>query len=259
MSLDRVFPNPLVKTVVFQITFPSLFFLEKKIGDFQIKIMKQFPTSHLLIQRQLLIMVGGQEDPSKLPNGMKPEETKRVWQFLSPEGVQLDVTLDSLSLQSNAHKSYCNGDGPHFRDTIASVCDSFIAVTDLPTITRVGLRYIDKGPIPNNTNETFLSYYNSAFPLSRFSLDKTIEMHCRVAVKRDSHSLRYTETLQIEGDKKTLILDFDAWSENVDPSQIMVVTDSLHQATSDEFEKTIKQPVIDYMSTTQEVSDVKRS
>ncbi len=202
-------------------------------------------------------MVGGQEDPSKLPDGMKPEEGKRVWQFLSQEGVQLDVTLDSLTLQSKAHKSYCNGNGPHFRDTIASVCDSFIAVTNLPTITRVGLRYIDKGPIPSNTNETFLAYYNSAFPLSRFPLDKTTEMQCRVAVKRNSHSLRYIETLQVDGNDKTLILDFDAWSENVDSSQIMAVTDSLHQTTSDEFEKTIKQPVIDYMSRTQEVSDAK--
>ena len=51
MSLNEVFPNPLVKTVAFQIVFPSLFFLERRIGDFQVTIMKQFPTSHLLIQR----------------------------------------------------------------------------------------------------------------------------------------------------------------------------------------------------------------
>ena len=183
----------------------------------------------------------------------------RVWQFLSQDGVQLDITLNSLTLQSSTHKSYRNGKGPHFRDTIKSVCDSFIAVTQLPTINRVGLRYRDKGPIPDNTNEAFLAYYNSTLPLSRFQLDAATEMFYRVAVKRNSHSLRYIEALQVEGNSRSLILDFDAWSENVDPSQIMAVTDSLHQATSDEFEKTIKQPVIDYMNRTQEVSDANQT
>ena len=248
MTIDKVFPNPLVKTVAFQINFPSLFFLESKIGDFQIKIMKQFRTSKLLFQRGLLIMVGGQEG-SSLPDEIKqPEECRRVWQFLSQDGVQLDVTLDSLTLQSNTHKTYHNGNGPYFRDTIESVCDSFITVTELPILNRIGLRYIDEGPVPDGTNERFLSYYNSTFPLSRFSLDLASEMVTRVAVRRDSHCLRYVEALKIDGDKKTLLLDFDAWSENIEPSKIMEVTDSLHRATSDEFERTIKQPIIDHMN-----------
>jgi len=251
MSLNRVFPNPLVKKVAFQLTFPSLFYLEKKIGDFQIKIMKDFPISKLLLQRDFFIVIGGQEELNKLADDKKPpEEGKRVWQFLSEDGVQLDVALDSITLQSNSHKSYNNGEGPRFRETIKKVCDSFIEITQLPIIKRIGLRYIDEGPVPKGSNEEFLSYYNSAFPLTRFPIDNATEMQTRAVVKGEHHSLRYVETLKLEeGKRAAIILDFDAWAENIDPSCYIDVTDALHVATSSEFEKTIKEPIIAYMST----------
>ncbi|MHB1038558.1 MAG: TIGR04255 family protein, partial [Pirellulales bacterium] len=163
MAFEEVFPNPLVRTVAFQITFPNLFFLESRIGDFQIKIMKQFPASQLLIQRDMLIMIGDIENRNKLSEEITPpQEARRIWRFLSEQGVRLDVTLDSLTLLSETHKSYNLGEGPRFRDTIDFVCRSFVAVTQLPIIKRVGLRYIDRCPVPTGSNEAFLEYYNMA-------------------------------------------------------------------------------------------------
>ena len=39
--------------------FPNLFYMEKKIGDLQIKIMKRFPESSLVLRRQLLFVDTG--------------------------------------------------------------------------------------------------------------------------------------------------------------------------------------------------------
>ena len=49
MSINEIFPKPTVTQVIFQIRFPNLFFIENKIGDLQLKIMKEFPHSKLII------------------------------------------------------------------------------------------------------------------------------------------------------------------------------------------------------------------
>jgi hypothetical protein len=48
LEKDEVFPNPTVKTVIFQIRYPNLFYIESRIGDIQVKIMDDFPESSLL-------------------------------------------------------------------------------------------------------------------------------------------------------------------------------------------------------------------
>ena len=49
--MPEIFSNPTVKKVIFQIRFPNLFFIENKIGDFQLKIMGMFPESKLIFRR----------------------------------------------------------------------------------------------------------------------------------------------------------------------------------------------------------------
>ena len=50
MKLDKIFPNPLVEKVIFQIRFPNLFFIQDRIGTLQSKIMEKFPDSELIIK-----------------------------------------------------------------------------------------------------------------------------------------------------------------------------------------------------------------
>jgi hypothetical protein len=53
MVIKEIFPNPTVKQVIFQIRFPNLFYIENKIGDFQLKIMKEFPKSAIAISKTI--------------------------------------------------------------------------------------------------------------------------------------------------------------------------------------------------------------
>jgi len=247
MSITEIFPNPTVKQVIFQIRFPNLFFLENKIGDFQIKIMERFPDSGLLFRRQVIFADLGPE--AKLED-IPREAGRKIWQFKSKKNVELNVLQDSLDINSKYHKTYKLGDGAKFRDIIEFVVQRFFEVTSIPIIERIGLRYIDECPILSNDNNTFTSYYNSKFPLDKFNLANAKEMDFKAVVKKGDYYLHYAESLQKQkndADNYSLRLDFDGFAENIKSEDYLTVLDSLHEIISDEYEKTIKAPVYEYM------------
>jgi uncharacterized protein (TIGR04255 family) len=246
MPINEIFPNPLAKQVIFQVRFPNLFFLEGRIGDFQVGVMKEFPESSLVFQRQFLIAHGDTKSLSDAIDGTNSESVNKVWQFRSPEGVELNLTGASLSIASTSHKTYDIGDTGRFRDTIEAVCKTFLDVTKIPLFTRVGLRYINDCPIPKNTTVDFKRYYNTTLPLDRFPLESAVEMQSVFVTKSQSHGLRYCEILAV-AEKTSYALDIDAYADNVQSGHLMTTTDLLHKEVRSAFEKGIKQPVIDLM------------
>ena len=64
------------------------------------------------------------------------------------------------------------------------------------------------------------------------------------------YSLIYSESLQQKENEYKLILDFDGFAENIDSNDYLKVADDLHIIISDEYEKTIKDPVYEYMRET---------
>jgi uncharacterized protein (TIGR04255 family) len=248
MAINEIFPNPTVKQVIFQITFPNLFYIENKIGEFQLMIMKEFPQSALLFRRQILFAdIGSESKLSEIPSDLEKGAGKKVWQFTSNKNVQLHVLGNSLDITSDYHKTYNLEGGDKFRDIIKFVLDCFLEVTKIPIINRIGLRYLDECPIPSKDNSTFKLYYNSIFPLDRFNLADAKEMSFRTVIKRDQYNLIYAELLQQKGDEYKLILDFDGFAENIDSKDYLTVTDDLHTIISEEYERTIKDPVREYM------------
>lgn len=251
MAIDEMFPNPTLKQVIFQITFPNLFYIENKIGDFQLKIMKEFPQSALLFRRQVLFADMGPESKlEEIPSDFGEGANKKVWQFKSDKKFKLHVMGNSLDITSECHKTYNLEGGDKFRDTIKFVLDRFLEVTKIPIINRIGLRYVDECPIPSKDNSTFKSYYNSIFPLDRFDLADAKAMAFRTVIKRDKYSLTYAESLQQKENEYKLNLDFDGFAENIDSKDYLTVTDDLHTIISEEYEKTIKSPVYEYMRQT---------
>jgi len=249
MAIEEIFPNPTVKQVIFQIMFPNLFYIENKIGEFQLKIMNEFPESTLLHRRQFTWAdVGPDIKLTEIESKLEKEPTgQRIWQFKSPKNFQMNVTSNTLDITSSYHKTYNLEGGDKFRDIIEFVLDNFSQVIALPIIKRSGLRYIDECPIPSKENSVFRSYYNSVFPLDRFDLADAHEMDFKTVVKKGNYLLRYVESLQKVQDEYKLILDFDGLSTNVKPEDCLMVTDDLHQLISNEYEKTIKEPVKEYM------------
>jgi len=249
MSINEVFPNPTVKEVIFQIRFPSLFIIESKIGEFQLKIMKEFPESALLYRRQLVFVdMGVEAKLEDIQSELDKQSMKKIWQFKSQNKVQLNVLFDSLNITSKHHKTYNNiSSKDRFRDTIEFALKNFFEVISIPIINRIGLRYVDECPIKSKTNEWFKKWYNSVFPLHRFNLEEAEEMVFKTVIKKDKNHLIYLESLEKTEDNYYLKLDFDGFAMNIDPKDCLKVTDDLHNLISDEYEKTIKEPVKEYM------------
>lgn len=256
MVIDEIFPNPTVKQVVFQIRFPNLFFIEGKIGDLQMKIMEEFPESALLHRRQIVFAdIGPGGKLAEIPSELERETGRKIWQFKSEKDFQLNVLTDSLDITSKYHKTYNQEGGDKFRDAIRLVLDSFFEVAQIPTITRIGLRYVDECPIPSKDDDAFKSYYDSVFPFERFSLADADEMSFRTVVKRGKYYLCYQEILQKAGEEYKLVLDFDGFGTDIPSENCLAVADSLHAMISEEFEKTIKEPVKEYMRQSVEDSE----
>ena len=249
MPINEVFPNPTVKQVVFQIRYPNLFYIENKIGDIQLKLMKEFPESALVFRQRILLADIGSDVKIEKEFGKKPEEAAtKIWQFESPNNYNLHILSDSLDISSTLHKTYNNpASDIRFRDIIELVLNSFFEVTQIPIIKRIGLRYIDECPIPEKTNKAFKEYYKTTLPLARFKLEDAKEMKFRTVVKRGDYFLTFIESLAIINDEYKLILDFDGFGENISPADCLEVSDRLHDLISKEYSKSLKNPVYEYM------------
>jgi uncharacterized protein (TIGR04255 family) len=249
MAKDEVFIKPTVKEVHFEIRFPNLFYIESKIGDFQVKVMEKFPESKLLFQHQFLLADTGIDGKLQAPPDLGDSgAVNKIWSFTSGTGVEVIVKNNSLGILSRKHKTYSNPSSDEkFRDMIEFVVTNFITVMAIPVIKRIGLRYIDKCPIPNMNNVEFQKWYNTTFPLNRFNLSNATEMTFKTTVKRGAYFLRFSETLNKKNGGYILVLDFDGFAEELKPAQYLSVADGLHTIISEEYFLSVKEPVLDFM------------
>lgn len=109
MPINEIFPNPTVKQVIFQITFPNLFYLENRIGSIQERLMKEFPNSELIYRKKLLLANIGPELKID-PKDAEEAPANKIWQFESKEKTILSITLNSLDMTSVFHKTYNLGE-----------------------------------------------------------------------------------------------------------------------------------------------------
>lgn len=244
----EVFPHPTVKQVIFQIRFPKLFFLQSKIGDLQLTLMSRFPKSESVVQRALIMAQGSSESLQELLKDRPSDEDERIWRFEDDQGVIIEVKLDALTIVSSKHTSYLHQPNS-FRETLTFVIDAFLKHAPLPTIARVGFRYVDECPFPSLTNDCFHRYFNSCLPVGRFPVEQCSEMVCRAVRKGVEGSIRYAEAIVVREEKNALLIDMDAFAEGVSATAILTTADRLHALVRKEFEGTIKEPVLSYMRT----------
>lgn len=246
--IKDVFPNPTVKKVVFQIIFPNLFYIENKIGDFQLKIMNLFPISLLAFRKQFLFADIGPNANIDTQNPDQSGANTKIWQFKNEEGVELSLQSNSLGILSTTHKTYDNKKSEkRFRDTISYVVDAFIDITSIPIINRIGLRYIDECPLRKRTNLEMSKSFDTAFNLQRFDIAKALNMDFTTVIERDGKFLRYIESLKRNNDNDKIVLDFDGFANNIQSKDYLKTLDELHELISTEFFATIKSPIIKYM------------
>lgn len=249
MAIREVYPNPTVKKVIFQSRFPNLFSMERLIGDYQVKIMAEFPKSALLVRRSVLIGdVGSRAQLENIAEDADKLGVSKIWNFKSEKGTELNVQNDSLDISSTLHKTYANPkEDNRFRDTIEYAVGKFLEVTQIPELTRIGLRYIDECPVPAKETRVFKEYYNTTLPVKRFKVENALKMVFEARVEKGDRRLRFVESFEdVEGELR-LTLDFDGYAEGVPAGEYLTVTDELHELISKEYEASIREPVLKYM------------
>lgn len=248
MSFNEVFPNPTVKQVIFQVRYPNLFGVGSRIGEFQLRVMDRFPESSLKLQKKFIVgNIMSDLEPPKLEDDADSPDVRHIWQFESPHGVTLNVTTNSLDLSSTSHKTYKNEAVEHtFREAIDFAVQAFLEVYRVPVFKTVGLRYIDECPIRQLDAADFKQCFNSSLPIDRFPIDSAKEMSFSAKMHRENGVLRYKEVLHPD-DKPYLELDFDGVEFGVDADEFLEATDRIHEMVGNEFEATVKDPIVGYM------------
>ena len=255
MPIDEIFENPTVKKVIFQIRYPNLFYIEDKIGEIQFALMEKLPNTSYHTKRQIVIAdIGPGKKLEDIPISQKDFGGKKVWRFESDNKCALNILADSLDLSSEYHKTYDLEPGPKFRDIIEFVLKEFFRIVPLPIVKRIGLRYQDVCPINSRDKEQFREWYNSVFPLDRFDLKDTEEMNFSTIVKRDPYFLMYAERYVKKDTERSdiFMLDFDGFIKDQKAEDVLGITDKLHELISEEYQTTIKEPLIEWMRIKQE-------
>lgn len=247
MPAHEIFPNPVVKQVAFEVRFPNLFFIEGRIGEFQVQVMKDFPQSELILRRSVMFFAGTPENIKDLASQQGTDSVDKIWQFKSAIGTKLEISSKNLVLTSDHHRSYKYGEEPTFRTIIKRVIDPFFEMVKLSVVQRIGLRYINECPIFDRNTEHFNECYNSILPLGRFRLENVTNMDCAVVTSAEKCQFRHLESMRLTVERDVLALDIDAWSENVPVEKFMDATDTLYDTISSDFMATVKEPILEFM------------
>jgi uncharacterized protein (TIGR04255 family) len=249
MADNEVFATPLVKQVAFEIRFPNLFFIEGRIGDFQVQVMKDFPQSELVQRRSFMLLAGNVDSPQAQELAkQQASDIEKIWQFKSESGTRVEISSRNLVVVAEKHISYHEGGDKSFRSVVEKVVAQFFGLIQIPIVQRVGLRYINECPLFDKTTKTFKGCYNSVLPVDRFGLENLSIANCIVVAKSGDMQIQHAESLRFAtptGD--ILVLDLDASSENVAAERVLATADGLHNLIAVEFRTVIKEPIVEYM------------
>ena len=87
MTINEVFKNSTVKVVIFQIRFPNLFYIEKIVGDYQLRMSDVFYDTSIVLSKGLHVSLG----PTPEVQNIEDESGLKTWQFKSNRGFQLNI------------------------------------------------------------------------------------------------------------------------------------------------------------------------
>lgn len=243
MQQSTIYAKPTVKEVIFQVRFPQLFYIEGKIGDFQLAIMEKFPKSELLIQQQVAIGFAPAQQFGSIDSNVSPSPlTSKSWSFESGNGLKVILSFNSLSITSNKHISFSSSPqaDENFRNMIIFVIDAFFkSIGFLPIFTRIGLRYIDVCNNIPKTTEDFKSLFNSRLPIKYFRIEDSEDLFFSGVVNRKKAMLIYKEKITKKNNTIDFVFDFDAYKNNIKTSDYQKELDCLYEVIAEEYDSII--------------------
>ncbi len=205
-ELEEVFPANPIREVDFEIRFTPGLRVQPEMWRFQKNLGAEYPDVGL---ESALLPSGGTLNVTVFQNLLKARVIK-----VSPQNMAL------------AFSAYVNFED--FKEEALRRSVSFCETFEIASLTRVGLRYVNEIPLPNQQPELMTAYVRPIVDFSRFPLDSVQQFALQVAARQDDHMV-LVRTALLARPMRTYILDIDAYTETEQPtSEISALLDRFH-------------------------------
>ena len=231
IDYNEIFKYPILSEVILDLRFPIRFDMPNCIAEFQKRIEKYFPNAGEAFIQNIKLSKGGNPDI----------ESEKVWEF---KDVEDDTTCslfrNKLALTSTKYKLWKKTGEIGFKKIINQTYEVFISLVPVTKFNRIGLRYINKVEIEEMSKKWFNDYFIPLFNLRNYDLDTINENYVRLNLMINEQVNLTIQTAFIkENNLNKYILDFDAFSTNIDKKDVSERIESLHEVIIKEFHSLI--------------------
>ncbi|MEE9379222.1 MAG: TIGR04255 family protein [Candidatus Lokiarchaeia archaeon] len=232
VDIFEVFLHPFLSEVVLELRFPTRLKIPNYIAEFQEKILKEFPDLNETILSKVIFI--SRDNPEI--------QHENAWEFKNPQNeTRCRISKNRFSLISNKYISWNEHESVKgFKDILDFTLKNFLDLYSIEKFNRVGLRYINKIKMEEETSEWFKTYFFPLFNLEKYKLEDLHENVVRLIVMKSKEiEITIQSTFITEDNEDFYILDFDAYSKNVDVDILDSQIESLHIEILKEFHSLI--------------------
>lgn len=205
-EIDEEFPANPIREVDFEIRFPPRLRVPPELWRFQEDLEAEYPDVGL--------------ETALLPNGATVSVT--VFQNQVKARV-IKVSPQNMALAFSAYSNF-----EEFKEEVLKRSARFCEIFNVPSLTRIGLRYVNEIPLPTQQPESMTGYVKPLLEFDRIPLESVQQFALQVAAKLEDHMI-LVRTAMLAGPIRTYILDIDAYTETVKPTtEIGALLDRFH-------------------------------
>jgi len=240
--------HPPLSEVVFEINFPRSFVVENHIADYQRQLSAMYPDSGDEFVLYVPPAVSFGKPPKSEGGGMTPV---RSFVFHNSTGARvIRISVVHFSLLVSDYVDY-----EDYKSALMAALKPAIDIFGLQRLDRVGLRYINKIPIPKEQPLTYENYVRSPIDPNGFLPHTVSKFLTEVSVDVDKkRTLTIRSGLlppQPDSSTRIYLLDLDCSSpESISlPSQdLRSLLDDFHEAIESEFKRAIVEEYWKYIA-----------
>lgn len=243
---DEVFPNSPLIEVAFEVRFPNLFYINQKIGEFQLDIIDDFPKSSQVFTQPFILgekneVISDKDNVNAIPS----------WRFENETGkTKIMVYSNKLNIISKEYKSYNHPSNKNFRNLVTKILSIFAKTVPIKKFSRLGIRYIDHCPLERLDNKYFRNYYNPIFNIDKYKVEDIIDNLFIINIKREQYNLLFQCGIKKLDVGYKYIMDYDGYATDIEASTCITTTDDLRRLIKNEFLSNITDDFKEHMRRT---------
>ena len=249
MAVSKPLLHPPLVEVAFEISFSRQFLVENRIAEYQKKVSEAYPNSSDEFVVRLPPVVAFGKSPKPDTPGLTPVRSF-VFQN-SDRSRSIKVSVVNLNFLVRDYKDFAD-----YKKELLNVLMSGIEIFELQRIERMGLRYINKISVPNETGALgYQDYVHPVVDLSIFSGKQVLNFLTEIRLELDENKSFTIRSGLLPGEpsanSRTYLLDFDCYSEKVitvTEQDLLTILEEYHETIEREFTQLPTEKYWNYMA-----------